>query len=147
MRASKQRVVRKFDLLAVVLVLLSGLGFVLTKYFFSRENSFAAIMNGLSVSKLVQFMNGDFFSQYAYKVRKSRIPKLGHTTQFTQFASHLFRDPGRDGHGCDPPGLRASDLHPAVRKAGLVQVLRQLGGFPTSSLPLDNQDLKQRMCS
>ena len=50
--------------------------------FLQVNNSFATIVNGPSVLKLFQLSNGDIFVfvaclQHIYKVRKSRITKLG----------------------------------------------------------------------
>ena len=58
------------------------------------KNSFAKIMNGLTVLKLFRISTGDLlFSQHAYsiyKVLKPRMTKLVHTTLYTFF----FRVPG-----------------------------------------------------
>ena len=52
-----------------------------TKYnFFQVKNSFATLVNELSVLKLFQLSNGDLFSKHyysLYKARKPRMTKLG----------------------------------------------------------------------
>ena len=66
-----------------------------TKYqFLQVKNSFAIIVNGLSVFKLFQLFNGDIlFSQHAYsiyKVRKPRITKLGHANLRIKLCRHFI---------------------------------------------------------
>lgn len=55
--------------------------------------------------------------------------------------AHLVGDARGDGHGGDAAGLRAADLEPAAGVAGLVEVLRELGGLAGAGLADDDEDL------
>ena len=65
-----------------------------TKYnFLQVKNSFAIILNGPSVLKLIQLANGDlFFSQYAYSTYKVRKPKMTKLGQSVEVRAHYPSD-------------------------------------------------------
>ena len=61
-----------------------------TKYkFLQVKNSFAIIVNGSSVFKLLQLSNGDLlFSKHAYSIYKVRKPRMTTLGQGDGFRAH-----------------------------------------------------------